>query len=108
MRTHQIVPKNPLQAQAQMLRKRATTLSNTAKQQNAAQRTQKAAVAHANANKAESALRQKLQTPTSKPGTNECRLQQRGACKSVSQNITDPQSRANSFGSAQEKEGKTQ
>ena len=70
MRANELVPKNPLQAQAQTLQKRATALSNTAKQQNAAERVRKAQQQLTKANAADVTLTQKLQTPTSKqPGT---------------------------------------
>jgi len=108
MKIAEVAPKNPLQAQAQALRKRAQVLSAAGKRQTATASAQKAQQQLASANKAEAALRQKLQATTSKPGTSECRVQQRAARKSVPQNITDLQSRASSFGSAQEEKGKTQ
>ena len=108
MRAHQITPPNQNLAQAKALRKRAQVLSAAGKRQTATANAQKAQQQLASANKAEAALRQKLQATTSKPGTSECRVQQRAARKSVPQNITDLQSRASSFGSAQEEKGKTQ
>ena len=108
MKIAEVAPKNPLQAQAQALRKQAQALSAAGKRQTATASAQKAQQQLASANKAEAALRQKLQATTSKPGTSECRVQQRAARKSVPQNITDLQSRASSFGSAQEEKGKTQ
>jgi hypothetical protein len=66
MRASQIVPKNPLKAQAQKLLNSSRLLSSTAKQQNAAQRVRKAQEQLANANKSNEELKQKLQKDTNK------------------------------------------
>jgi len=66
MKAAEVLAQNPLKRQAQALQKQSRQLSNTAKQQDASKRTQKAAVALANANKAQAELTRKLQTPKPK------------------------------------------